>query len=526
MKYAVLLAAMLLCGPLAAKAADGAGANAATSESPGASETHTKPQLSISSGTVTIGGQRLGYKANAGTLILTNDKRQPTASMFYVAYFKDGVNNPDTRPLTFFFNGGPGSATVWLHMGAFGPRRVRTDDTAHTPAAPYQLVDNEYSLLDATDMVFVDAPGTGFSRVLDKSLGGQGDPKDFYGVDSDGVAFTSFIEQFLSQYGRWNSPKYLLGESYGAMRAPVVALDLQNASVDLNGLIMLSMIDNIEMGPGFDGFNPAIDVPYALVLPTMAAIAWYHDKLTNKPPQLEPFLKEVEHFAMTDYLSALNAGSDLDDASRQRIAGKLHGYIGLPVAYLLKANLRVTGWQFEHELLRDSGDLAGRQDGRFAGPALDPLGENAEYDPSDVAVDSAYVSSFNDYARKELKVENDLSYIPLSLEVNGKWDFKHVEPGVGAPLPLATNVLPDLAAAMTQNPDMKVMLNGGYYDLSTTFYSAEFQLHHLPMNPSLQQNISYAWYPSGHMIYANEASLKALHDNVARFIESTHGSGG
>jgi len=506
MRHALALAALLLSGQ--AMAADDADA---------------APQLSVSSGTVTIGVQKLDYKADAGTLILKDDKGEPAASMFYVAYFKDGEGKPSTRPITFLFNGGPGSATVWLHMGAFGPRRVRTDASAHTPAAPYQLVDNAYSLLDVTDLVFMDAPGTGFSRVLDENLGGKGDPKDFYGIDSDGIAFASFIQQFLSRYGRWNSPRYILGESYGAMRAPVVALDLQNASVDLNGLIMLSMIDNIEMGAGFDGFNPGIDIPYALVLPTMAAVAWYHDKLPHRPPQLEPFLKDAEHFAMTDYLSALNAGSDLDDAARQRIAERLHGYIGLPVAYLLKANLRVTGWQFEHELLRDSGHLAGRQDGRFAGFALDPLGENAEYDPSDVAVDSAYISVFNDYVRKDLKVENDLDYIPLSSEVNGGWDFKHAEPGLGVALPLSVNVLPDLATAMTQNPNMKVMLNGGYYDLSTTFYSAEFQLHHLPMPRALQKNITYAWYTSGHMIYMDEASLKALHDNIAAFIGSSHG---
>jgi carboxypeptidase C (cathepsin A) len=532
MKRLIVIAALLLAGSLPTLSlAHGVQAKAAASTSstnvsapvstPATDD--TKPQESNSTGSVTIGAQHLTYKATAGTLILKNDKDEPAAKIFYVAYFKDGVTNIANRPVTFFYNGGPGSATIWLHMGAFGPKRVLTNNDTHTPAAPYQLVNNDSSLLDATDMVFIDAPGTGFSRVLDKDAGGKGDPKDFYGVDQDAKAFTAFIQQFLSKYGRWNSPKYLFGESYGTIRSPVVALDLQNAAVDLNGLILLSAVPNTDIFPDGDYLNPSIDVPYALTLPTQAAIAWYHDKVANKPAKLETFLADVQHFAMTDYLSALNEGSLLDPAVKKQIAAKLQGYTGLSADYWMKANLRVTGGQFEHELLRDSGELTGRLDGRFVGAALDPLGETAEYDAQAASISSAYVSLFNDYVRKDLKFGDDQTYLPLSVEAYSKWDYKHASP-FGQAFPIAANVLPDLAVVMGQNPDMKVMLNSGYYDMATPYFAATFEMHHLPMADKLQQNISYAYYPSGHMVYANSESLKDIHDNVAKFINSTHGA--
>src|SRR5690242_16108320 len=261
MKLLRLLPALLLATALpsladdAPKGDDGAKAN----------EALTKPQLSVTTGSVTVGGEKISYHANTGTLILKNDKDESTVSMFYVYYAKDGAS-PANRPVTFFFNGGPGSSTVWLHMGAFGPERVRTADDTHTPGAPYTLANNDVSLLDVTDEVFIDAPGTGFSRVLDKDLGGKGDPKDFYGVDQDGKAFASFIQQFLGKYNRWNSPKYIFGESYGTIRGPVLTLDLENASVDINGLILLSAIPNTAISADGDGLNPSIDIPSALVL--------------------------------------------------------------------------------------------------------------------------------------------------------------------------------------------------------------------------------------------------------------------
>jgi carboxypeptidase C (cathepsin A) len=513
MKLLRLLPALLLAFALPALADDAPSKDAVK---PGFD---TKPQLSVTSGSVTVGGQKISYKANAGTLILKDDKDDPAASIFYVYYAKDGTSSSE-RPVTFFFNGGPGSATVWLHMGAYGPQRVRTSNDSHTPGAPYTLANNDQSLLDVTDEVFIDAPGTGFSRVLDKDHGGKGDPKDFYGVDPDGKAFTQFIQQFLTKYGRWNSPKFIFGESYGTIRGPVLALDLQNASIDINGLIMLSAIPNTDISADGDSLNPAIDIPFALVLPTQAAVAWYHDKVPNKPAKLEDFLAQVEKFAMGDYLTALNVGSTLDPATKQKIAQQLSAYTGLSADYWMKANLRVSGGQFEHELMRETGQLAGRLDGRFSGYALDPLGESSEYDPQSASISSAYVSLFNDYARKTLNYGQDQTYLPFAPGA-GNWDFKHTNP-LGQAFPGATNVLPDLAIAMGQNPTMKVMLAGGYYDLATAFYAAKFQMQHLPMDEKLQANISYGFYPSGHMVYANEASGKALHDDVAKFIENSH----
>ena len=479
------------------------------------------PQESTTTGTVTVEGQTIHYKAVAGTLILKNKDDKPTGSMFYVAYFKDGAN-ANNRPVTFFYNGGPGSSTVWLHMGAFGPERVVTADHTHTPAAPYGLENNDYSLLDATDEVFIDAMGTGFSRILGKEQGGEGSPKDFYGVDEDGRTFAQFITRFLSKYGRWNSPKYLFGESYGTTRSAVLANDLEtDDDVDLNGVILLSEILNFDLNADFPQINPGVDLPYELMLPTFAATAWYHHKLPNQPAELQPLLTQVEQFAMGDYAKALQAGSTLDPVSKQQIAEQLHNYTGLPVSYLLKANLRVSGPQFEHELLNGDDELTGRLDSRFSGPDMDPLAEQASYDPQSAAISSAYVSAFNNYVRKTLKFGDNMVYNP-EINVFAFWDFKHQPPGAPFALPFSPNVMPDLASAMIYNPNLKVLLNAGYFDLATPFYAAVYTMHHLPMPDRLQSNIQYAFYDSGHMVYVHLPSLKELHDNTAKFIESTH----
>ena len=478
-------------------------------------------QQSATQGSVTVGGKSIAYTADAGTLVLRNDKNEPTATMSYVAYLANGAS-PASRPIMFIYNGGPGSSTIWLHMASFGPKRVLLGDGKHTAPAAYQLVNNEYSLLDTTDLVFVDAVGTGFGRVLDKDAGGKGEAKDFYGVDQDARAFTQFIERFLTKYGRWNSPKYLFGESYGTPRSAVVANDLINDSVDLNGVILLSAILNFDLNADFPQVNPAVDLPYAVMLPTQAAAAWYHKKAGTGFSDLPTYLREVEQFAMHDYLDALTQGSELPADRKREIAQKMSTYIGLPVDYILKANLRVTGPQFEQQLLQGGEQATGRFDVRYSGPVLDPLGENAFYDPQSAAIGSPIVSVFNDYVRTQLKFGQDLTYVPVSNDVGNAWDFKHQPPGVPFPLPTTTNVMPDLAAAMAQNPDMKVMLNAGYYDLATPYYSAVYVMHHLPMPDSLQKNISYGFYPAGHMVYVNLESLKLLHDNVAKFIDSSH----
>ena len=341
---------------------------------------HVKPEEQTSEGSVTVAGSRIDYRAVAGTLVVhpkgwddaakITDQDQakedqqnrnrpegapggqnPTAeaSMFYVAYFAKG-GAPEARPVTFLFNGGPGSSTVWLHMGAFGPKRVVTADDTHSPAAPYAIVDNDQSLLDASDLVFVDAPGTGFSRIS-----GKDKEKAFYGVDADAHAFAEFITAFLSKYSRWNSPKYLFGESYGTTRsAALINLLETDRHVDFNGVILLSQILNFDLSADGPQFNPGVDLPYQLALPSYAATAWYHHKLAGTPKDLPVLLEEVEHFAMTDYALALQAGAALDPAQRDAVAAKLHDYTGLPVEYIKKADLRINGGEFEK-------NLAGRQ---------------------------------------------------------------------------------------------------------------------------------------------------------------------
>jgi len=491
-----------------------------------------KAEQQASKGSVTIGGNVVNYDAYAGTIVVhpkgwddvpqnadpDPKNRGAEASMFYVAYFKSD-NKGAPRPVTFLYNGGPGSSTVWLHMGAFGPKRVLTADDSHTPAAPYSVVNNEYSLLDVSDLVFVDAPGTGFSR-----LSGKDREKAFYGVDQDAEAFADFISQFLSKYGRWNSPKYLFGESYGTTRSAVLANILEtDRNVDFNGVILLSQILNFSLDSDVPEFNPGIDVAYQLNLPTYAASAWYHHKLPDQHPDLQSLLAEVEHFAMNEYAVALGAGSSLPADQRHAIAAKLHEYTGLPVAYIEKADLRINGGEFSKNLQDDSNLTTGRLDTRFSGPNFDPLSKEAEYDPQSAAISSAYVSAFNDYVRKELKFGENREYKPeIENEAFRAWSFAHQPPGASFPFPGATNVMLDLAVAMKYNPTLKILLNAGYFDLATPFYEGVYEMQHLPIPPELQKNIEFKFYESGHMVYAHEASLKAIHDNVAAFIQKSY----
>src|SRR5579864_814447 len=485
-----------------------------------------KSEQQQTKGSVTIGGKTIDYDAYAGTLIVhpkdwddvpQNADPDPKnkaaeASMFYVAYFRSDTKGAP-RPVTFLFNGGPGSSTVWLHMGAFGPRRVVTMDDSHTPAAPYPVVNNDYSLLDVSDLVFVDAPGTGFSRISGKDR-----EKAFYGVDQDAHAFADFIVQFLSKYGRWNSPKFMFGESYGTTRSAVLVNVLETERVvDFNGVILLSQILNFNFSADGPQFNPGVELPYQLALPTYAASAWYHHKLPDTHPELAPLVAEVERFAMNDYAQALAAGSTLAPEQRKAIAQKLHQYTGLPVEYIEKADLRINGGEFEKTLQDDTGTTTGRLDTRFSGPTLDPLSKEAEYDPQSAAIGSAYVSAFNDYVRKELKFGENKIFKP-EIEIWKTWNFLHQPPGAPLPLPMATNVMPDLAMAMKYNPDLKILLNAGYFDLATPFYEGVYEMQHLAIPTKLQKNIEFQFYESGHMVYARSASLKALHDNVAAFI--------
>jgi len=439
--------------------------------------------------------------------------------MFYTAYFKADESDASQRPVTFIYNGGPGSSTLWLHMGAWGPQRVFLKDTQRV-MPPYKTVNNDYSLLDASDLVFIDMPGTGFSRIITKKKGGAGDPKDFYSVDGDGHAFAQFITNFLSTYHRWNSPKYLFGESYGTFRSAVVSNILETEdNIDLNGVILLSQLLSYDKSQEARA-HPGGILSYVLALPTEAAAAWYHHKITNRPAELVPFLDEVKHFAITDYSLALLQGSLLDSSSFNRIAERLHDYTGLPLSYIRKANLRVGLGRFEKELLADEGLVTGAYDATFTGPDMDPLGEYPGVEPTSAAVESAFISTLNNYMREDLKFGEGMRYRPIDYsEIIPHFDYR-VSPASGQKF--YANVMPDLAAAMVYNPKLKVMLNMGYFDLVTPFFEGEYEMHHLPVPAELQKNISYFHYMSGHMAYLHLPVLKELHDNVAKFINDTH----
>jgi carboxypeptidase C (cathepsin A) len=505
---------------------------------------HRPQPDSITENSVTVGGQKIAYRAIAGTITVGNseaydamigldgqllpdsgmnppDAAKPedapaTARMFYTAYFKKDVPEA-TRPVMFFYNGGPGSSTMWLHMGSFGPRRVVTPEAEHQTGAPYTMVENQYSLLDVTDVVFIDAPGTGFSRIQ-----GKDKEKAFLGVDGDAHAFERFIRRFLTKYDRWNSPKYLFGESYGTPRTAALSALLQN--VDLNGIILLSTCLSYDNGVDAPRWNPGVDQPYSIALPTYAATAFYHHKLPVQPASLEPFLTEVENFAMGEYEAALLAGSLVPETQQQAVAEKLHNYTGLPVAYLLKSNLRISGGAFSKNLQDPEGVTTGRVDTRYRGPDLDRLSEEAEYDPFGAAVSAAFTAAINQYLRVDLKYGKEQTYLPSVGTDNGfTWDLRHKAPG-GPPADQnegGLNTMPDLAYAMKLNPRMHVLIAGGYFDLATPFFEGIYEMRHLPIPQRLQENIRYKYFESGHMVYVSEGVLKQFHNDVAAFVRET-----
>jgi carboxypeptidase C (cathepsin A) len=501
------------------------------------------PADSTTQATIDLGGQHIAYTAIAGTITVgatdTDDAQlgsdgkplpgsqlalaapkepadaPPVAHIFYVAYFKTGAK-AEERPVTFFYNGGPGSSTMWLHMGSLGPKYVETASDTHLPGAPYKLIDNPDCLLDTSDLVFIDMPGTGFGRLAGKDAG-----KAFWGVDQDAEAFARFIARFLVKYSRWNSPKFLFGESYGTTRSAVLADLLENEkSVDLNGVMLLGEIFNFPIATGAP--HAGMDLPYALALPTYAATAWYHKKLSPQPPALDPFLKEVEDFALGEYAHALALGNALSDVEKRNVAQKLHDYTGLPVDYVIKANLRPDAGQFRQEFENEEGLSTGRYDTRFLGPTIDPLSERPDYDPQSTAISSAYFSLVNQYLRENLKYGAGETYLPSALFDGAQWNMARSGPG-GFRSAMGLNVTDDLAEAMKTNPRLKVMVNDGYYDLATPFFAAQYEEEHLPIPADLTKNIEYDWYESGHMAYVRDECRKLLHDRVAAFIKSADG---
>jgi len=512
-----LLLALALAAPAFAADHDKS-ATKPTAEANANADSTTREKSVVTNHSVSINGRSYAYQATAGTLIIRNDKGEPDASMFYVAYTVGDGKDSEHRPVTFLYNGGPGSASIWLHMGSFAPVRVETSSPNATPPAPYHLVANADSLLDKSDLVFVDAIGTGYSHGIanakDKKDKGTNPDQRFWGTDQDIDAFGRFVQRYITRYNRWNSPKFLFGESYGTPRSAGLVKWLADNGIDCNGVVLLSSILN------YAEHLPGLDINYVNYLPSYAAIAWYHHKLPNQPATLEPFLTQVRDFARGDYQVALSKGAALSDAERDAIAEKLHAYTGLSVAYLKDANLRVNPSRFRKELLRDQGYTMGRYDARFEGVDSDSAGENPESDPSDTAISGAFTAAFNDYLVRELHYSSDVPYA-ISAGAIRQWDWKHKVPGGGwmstVPLPIMVG---DLGTAMRENPHLKVLSANGWFDLATPFFATEYDLAHLGIDAKLRNNVSFTYYPSGHMVYLNVEALHQFKKDLASFYDS------
>ncbi len=465
-------------------------------------------KVSTTRHTITLDGQKIAYTANAGNMVLKDEDGNAKASIFYVAYTKDGVKDPGERPVTFSFNGGPGAASLWVHLGAFGPRRVeRTEEGMGLPP-PGRLVDNEYSLLDVTDLVFIDPVSTGYSRPAPGE-----DPKQFHGVRQDIEWVAEFIRLWVTRNERWASPKLIAGESYGTTRAAGLAQYLgERYGMALNGVVMVSSVLNWQN----QEFNVGNDMPYILHLPTYAATAWYHKKLPAElQGDLRKTLDEVEQFARGEYALALLQGDRLAPEKRREIAARIARYTGLSTDYVERSNLRVEIYRFTKELLRSEGKTVGRLDTRFTGSDLDAVGEQPEYDPASVSTDGPYTAMVNDYLRRELGYKEDRPYERLAQVWPWSWagfENKYV------------NLAEALRKAMTRNPDLQVLFTCGYYDLATPYFDSVYTVDHLGLAESLRGHVKIAYYEAGHMMYIREVDHAKLKKDIADFIRTATGA--
>jgi carboxypeptidase C (cathepsin A) len=470
--------------------------------------------LSISQHSIKIGGREIAYTVTCGTMVLreeaekegASEGHKAKASVFFVAYTKQEVPDKAARPLTFSFNGGPGSSSVWLHLGLLGPKRVLMDEVGNPTPPPYRLVDNEYSLLDETDLVFIDPVSTGYSRVLEGEKA-----KDYHGFKKDIESVGDFIRLYTSRYGRWTSPKFLIGESYGTTRAAGLSGYLQERhGMYLNGIMLVSSILHFQTVM----FSPGNDLPHILYLPTFAATAWYHKQLSpamQKKP-IRKFLDEVEAFAADEYTVALMKGAKLSAAEQKSIAQKLSSYTGLSVEYLERTNLRPEIMRFTKELLRDQRRTVGRLDSRFTGTDRDAAGETFEYDPSYATIQGPYTATLNQYVREDLGYESDLPYEILS-GLYSSWSYKEFENSY-------VNVATTLRKAINMNPHLKVYVGSGYYDMATPYFATDYTMSHLGLEPHLQPNIQTHYYEAGHMYYVHLPSLKQCKKDLAAFLRS------
>jgi len=462
---------------------------------------------SVTRHSLTLDGRTYPYTATAGTLLLRDDEGTVKASVFYIAYTLDGVKDPATRPVTFSFNGGPGAASLWVHLGAFGPRRVARTDEGFGLPPPGKLVDNEDSILDTTDLVFIDPVSTGYSRPAP----GQ-DPKQFHGVKQDIDWVAEFIRLWVTRNQRWASPKFVAGESYGTTRAAGLAYQLaQRYGMMLNGVVLVSTVLNWQD----QDFHPGNERPCFIHLPTYAATAWYHKKL---PPELSgdlfKTLSEVETFALDEYGPALLQGDRLPEAKRKELAAKIARYAGLSPTYVERSNLCVDIDRFTKELLRDEGKTIGRLDTRFTGRDIDSVGENYEFDPASASTDGPFAAAINDYIRRDLKYETDLVYERLTDKV-WPWDWTFHNQYV--------NVAEYLREAMTRNPNLQVLMAAGVYDLATPFFDTFFTRDHLGLPQELRGNVQIELYQAGHMMYIRKADHQKLKKDVTAFIKKAAG---
>jgi carboxypeptidase C (cathepsin A) len=464
-------------------------------------------QAKSSDHSINVNGRTIAYRATAGTLTIRDRDGKPTASVFYVAYTTP--HSGRHKPVTFFYNGGPGSASLWLHMGSFGPMRVQTANPEYIRPAPYAFGPNPDTLLDRTDLVFLDAVGTGYSRPL-----GDAKAADFYGVDPDVDAFAKAIIRYTTKYDRWNDPKFIFGESYGTTRSAMLAYALQDRGLALNGVVLLSSILNYGVR------QPGFDQVYIGYLPSYAATAWYHHK-AGDGTQLEDWVEQARRFAGGPYATALAKGADLSPEEADQVAREMSRLTGLSVDFLKRANLRVDLSRFQTELLRDRRETIGRYDSRYLGTNPDAAGERPEYDPSDTAISAAFISTLHDYLSREIGYETPLDY-RVSARDGGdfRWNFEHRAPGSQQPQQQPA-VTVDLAAAMRTNPYLKVLSLNGYYDMATPFFETERDLKHLMLEPSQQKNVEFRYFRSGHMVYLNPDELHHMRLELDRFYDET-----
>ena len=500
--HLVLLAA---CGLASANPSTTQSKTEATTEA--TTQPTTKP--ADTSHEITLAGHTLHYHATASEIPLTDDEKQITAHVFYVAYEKtaDGTTQPTTepnRPITFIFNGGPGAASVWLHLGTAGPRRIVLPADGMPPSPPYALTDNAESWLDLTDLVFIDPVGTGFSRA-DSPDGA----KMFYSTHGDVESIGDFIRLYCTKHDRWLSPKYLAGESYGTTRAAALAEHLHGRyGIDLSGIVLISTVLNFQT----ISFSAGNDAPYPLYLPTYTAVAHYHHKLSPAlQADFHKTLADASQWAQTTYAAALARGSSLDADSRQKVTAQLAAFTGLPESYVSRSNMRIAPERFEQSLLIDEHKVVGRFDGRITGDELDPLNDSAESDPSLDGYLGVFSDTINDYLRRDLKFETDVPYEVLSPHV-APWDFEAGR-GTGGYL----NVAPQLARALTATPSLRVLICCGYYDLATPFATVDQTVNAMPLSPEMRGHITEAFFESGHMIYLNPKAREQLKTRLNEF---------